>query len=164
MAKGEKKKEPANKPVNCSLPGWERVKAGEEPSEVSKHPGGRPTIYRDSFCEVVIECGKKGFSKAMMAAELDVVRSTLDEWCKGNKKFSDAMQRARELSLAWWESEGMSGIWGGKEFNAQAYRLQLCNRFPADYRPETAITNKDKGDGDQLEDLKNIIKTGASEL
>jgi len=164
MKKGEKKKEPTNKPVNCSLPGWERVKAGEEPTEVTNNPVGRPTVYREPFCEVVVECGKKGFSKAMMAAELDVVRSTLDEWCKEHTEFSDAMQRARELSLAWWESQGMSGIWGGKEFNAQAYRLQICNRFPADYRPEASIIVKDKGAEDQLESLKDIIKQGANSL
>ena len=43
------------------------------------------------------------------------------------------MTRAREFSLAWWEAQGLAGIWS-KDFNAHAYRLQMMNRFPDDWR------------------------------
>jgi transposase-like protein len=47
---------------------------------IEKRPVGRPTKYKEEFCEQVIELGKQGYSKAMIAATLDIARETLDEW------------------------------------------------------------------------------------
>ena len=94
---------------------------------------GRPTAYDPAFCERVVEFGRQGYSKAMMAAELEVVRQTLDNWARTYPEFLDAMTRARDYSLAWWERQGLEGIWS-RDFNANAYRLQMMNRFPADWR------------------------------
>ena len=48
------------------------------------------------------------------------------------------MSRARELSLAWWEKEGRKGI-SSRDFNSNAYRLQVCNRFPDDWRDQQRL-------------------------
>ncbi len=103
---------------------------------------GQPTKYRTEHCETVIEYGRQGYSKAMIAFELDVSRVTLDEWCEIHPAFTYAMAQARELSLGWWEHQGLKGIWAGKEFNAQAYRLQVMNRFPADWRDQKHVEFK----------------------
>ena len=97
-------------------------------------PAGRPTKYDPAFCERVVELGKEGYSNASIAAELGVVRKTLYEWAAEYPDFSDAITRAREFSQGWWETQGRSGIWAGSQFNANAYRLQVMNRFPDDWR------------------------------
>ena len=104
-------------------------------------PAGRPTKYDPAFCERVVELGKEGYSKASIAAELGVVRKTLDEWAAEHEEFSDAITRAREFSLAWWETQGRSGIWAGSQFNANAYRLQVMNRFPDDWRDKQEVAH-----------------------
>lgn len=53
----------------------------------------------------------------------------------------DAMTRAREFSLAWWEKQGLEGIWS-RDFNANAYRLQMMNRFPDDWRDRQELEFK----------------------
>jgi ssDNA-binding replication factor A large subunit len=51
------------------------------------------------------------------------------------------MLRSRALAQDWWEEQGQKGVWG-EGFNANAYRLQVCNRFPQEWRdrPETHVT------------------------
>ena len=99
---------------------------------------GRPTDYDPSFCDRVVGLGEEGYSKAMMAAELGVVRQTLDNWASRHPEFLDAMTHAREFSLAWWELQGHKGIWS-RDFNANAYRLQMLNRFPDDWRDRQEV-------------------------
>jgi hypothetical protein len=104
-------------------------------------PGrGRPTKYRRDMCDQVIACGRQGMGRAEIAAELDVSRDTLRNWERQHPEFFAAMRRAHDLELAWWEGQGRRGIWAGKEFNANAYGLQMRNRFAAEYsRPDVAI-------------------------
>jgi transposase-like protein len=100
--------------------------------------GGRPTKYDPGFCDAVVEAGKQGYSKAMIAAELDVVRQTLDNWAAEHPEFLDALTRAREAALAWWEKQGLLGLWS-RDFNAAAYKLQVTNRFPEDWREKSEV-------------------------
>ena len=43
------------------------------------------TKYKPEMCEVIIALGKKGKSKAQMAAHLDISRSTFDRWLEANE-------------------------------------------------------------------------------
>jgi transposase len=99
---------------------------------------GRPTKYDPKLCDRVVQLGSQGYSKAMIACELGVVRQTLDNWCEAHPEFLDAMTRAREASLAWWERQGLEGIWS-RDFNAHAYRLQVLNRFPDEWRDHKSL-------------------------
>lgn len=112
-------------------------------------PAGRPSLYKPEFCEEVIRLGVEGKGRAQIAAVLDVTRDTLDNWAADHPEFLRAMTRARELALAWWEEQGQKGIWA-KEFNANAYRLQVLNRFPAEWR--------DKQDHEHKHDLSDPLK------
>jgi len=97
--------------------------------------GGRPTKYKPEFCEIAIECGKQGMGKAEIASKLGVVRETLWDW--GNKKpeFSNALKRAYEEGLSWWERKGREATFGGVEgFNSTSYIFQMKNRFKEDWR------------------------------
>ena len=115
-----------------------------EDEQQQKQVGGRPTDYKPEYCELVVSLGKEGAGKAEMASACGVVRQTLDNWMKAHPQFLDAITRAREESLAWWEKMGRTGITMGKQFNANAYALQVFNRFPDDWKRNPDL---DLGDG-----------------
>lgn len=99
---------------------------------------GRPTKYTPEACDVVVELGRDGASRAEMAAELDIAIKTLHNWEDAHPEFLQATTRARDLAQAWWERQGRRGIWS-REFNASAYRLQVMNRFPTDWRDKQDV-------------------------
>src|SRR5690242_11531333 len=79
---------------------------------------GRPTNYRPEYCERVIELGNKGYSVAMLIADIGAgSRQTISQWVKAHPDFSDAMARARDLALAWWERTGLENT-GNRDFNS----------------------------------------------
>lgn len=100
--------------------------------------GGRPTKYQPEMCETVISLGKQGASRAEVCFELDISFQTLRNWEESNPEFLEATTRARELSNGWWAKQGRLGIWS-REFNANAYRLQVMNRFPDDWRDRQEV-------------------------
>lgn len=117
------------------------IGAESEGQDMPPRRVGRPTDYDPAFCERVVELGKEGYSRAMIAGELGVVRQTLHDWASRHPEFLDAMMRAKEFSLAWWETQGLRGIWS-RDFNANAYKLQMMNRFPDDWRDRKEIELK----------------------
>ena len=98
----------------------------------------RPTKYDPAMCETVVECGRQGMGRAEMAAELDVDRNTVATWEQEHPEFLRATTRARELSAAWWEKQGRLGI-TSRDFNANAYSLQVRNRFPGEWRDKQQV-------------------------
>ena len=103
------------------------------PNDAEKRPVGAPTKYNLGAIDTVLRLGAEGASRAEWAAELGIAWQTLFNWEEKHPEFLDATTRARELAQAWWEKQGRVGIWEPK-FNANAYRLQVMNRFPADWR------------------------------
>ena len=104
-------------------------------TEDAKRPVGRPTAYREEYCERVIALGRLGKSKAQIAADLDVTRNTLKNWAAEHPEFLTAMERAEDLAIAWWEDSGQAGMFV-RGFNAALWSRSMAARFPADYREE----------------------------
>lgn len=97
-------------------------------------PAGRPTTYDPSYCEVVIEMGKQGKSKAQMAARFNVARSSIDAWAEANPEFSEAINIAMSHAQDWWENAGQEGMFlGGGGFNANVWKKSMEARFRDDY-------------------------------
>lgn len=107
-------------------------------------PAGRPTDYRPEYCEAVLDLGRAGKSHAQIAAALDVSRQTLHNWAASYPEFLDAITHARDLSQAWFEEKGQSGL-ETPGFNASLWAKQVSARFPDDYteRQKKELTGKD---------------------
>lgn len=107
---------------------------------------GRPTDYDPAMCDRVVECGRKGYSRAEIAAALDVSRDTLWRWSKLHPAFSDALQRAHDLSLAWWEAASRTGLNKGSAFNAALWKQAVSGRFPLEpYRERAEVSGPGGG-------------------
>lgn len=107
---------------------------------------GRPTKYRPEMCARVIEIGRDGFTKAMIARDLDIAIPTLDEWIKAYPDFSAAMTRAINLAKAFMEEKGLSGL-GDRNFNSGLYAKIMAARFPDEYRENRHVIDHRSSDG-----------------
>ena len=103
--------------------------------KAAKRSVGRPTKYRPEFCDIVIDCGKEGKGRAEIAAALGISRETLNQWAKSKSLFSDALKRAYDEALAWWEGQGREATFGKHEgYNSTSYIFQMKNRFKDEWR------------------------------
>ena len=117
---------------------------------------GRPTKYRPEVCEQVIAWGKLGKSKSWIAAELDIARSTIDEWCATFPDFSDAITRAHVHSQRWWEDKGQGAL-ENREFQSSVWSRSMAARFPDDWREKVGHVGGNKDD----EPIRQEVNLGA---
>ena len=95
----------------------------------SRRPG-RPTSYRQEFCQLVIELMAEGRSLDGCAALLGVHPDSLYEWQKVHPEFSVAVRAGRAAATAFWEGRLLDVAQGGAG-NAQAIQWALRNRSRA---------------------------------
>ena len=69
-----------------------------------KGPGGRPTKYDPAYCDAVVAHMSEGASLLSFAAEINVARSTINEWAEVHPEFSEAVSRGKAKCAAWWEA------------------------------------------------------------
>lgn len=123
-----------------------KKKAAKKTTE--KRGPGQPTKYKKEFCQQVIDLGKKGTTIAQTAMKLDVCRDTVHEWSTAHPEFSDALKKAYDFRMAWFEKELIAGMWGGKLFNTGPAVFLMKNMFRKDY--------SDRPIGDQGESTKKF--------
>lgn len=105
-------------------------------------PAGRPTKYDPEFCQVAIDLGREGKSKASIAGTIGVSRMTLDTWAAQNPEFLDAMAISRDLAMKWWEETGqtlMQESPNGVKLNSTVWSRSMAARFPDDYRENRKV-------------------------
>jgi transcriptional regulator with XRE-family HTH domain len=139
----------------------------ELPPSLDIRKVGRPSKYDPSYCELVLDLGADGKSRAQIAAALGINRDTLSEWCKKHAEFSGAIKSAQDLALAWWENAGQFNM-TRQGFNATAFIFQVKNRFREDYRDASEITGKDgkdliPGSGDVAKAIMEILREAKPE-
>ena len=113
-------------------------------------PAGRPTDYKPEYCELVIQMGRQGKSKAQIAATIGVTRVTMWGWAQKNEEFFNALALSEELALQWWEDIAQSHLKQTKDgvtLNTSLWSRSMAARFPKDYTDRTKheITGKDEG-------------------
>ena len=94
-----------------------------------KHPGGRPTKYNEVILEAVEQYLKQAVPENMeiatvegLALYLGLSKNTLYEWAKEYKKFSDALEKLRDIQK---QQLIKTGVFGGKEINSNIIMLLL---------------------------------------
>lgn len=88
------------------------------------------------MCDVVLELAREGKSVFQICADerINIGVATFYRWCEEREDFRETVTRAKDLCRAWWEDAGQKGMWlGGGGFNANAWSLQIRNRFPEAY-------------------------------
>jgi len=61
------------------------------------HPGGRPTAYREEYCERVKKLAGKGKIPVQWAADIGVSHQTLHNWCTKYPQFLEAYTISKSI-------------------------------------------------------------------
>ena len=115
-----------------------------------KRPVGRPSKYDPSYCDKVIEWGKQGYSREMIAGELDVSWNTLLSWCDAHSDFLEALDTAKMHEMIYFEKIGIQHMVEapqGNRLNAAIWSRSLAARFPQKYRENNKVEVVGKNDG-----------------
>lgn len=98
----------------------------------ASRPVGRPTKYKEEFCERLIEHMSRGLSFETFGASIGVSREVAFNWVKVHPDFLNAKKEAFDRCQLFWENIGVEGIWNqpnGKILNTGNYVFQMKNRF-----------------------------------
>ena len=106
---------------------------------------GRPTKYRDEYCDMLIAHMEQGLSFESFAGVISVNQDTLHEWAKVNPIFSEAKKMAFSKCLLWWEKAGRLGLFAGSgkdkkngNINPAIWIFNMKNRFKWSDRVEVS--------------------------
>jgi hypothetical protein len=129
---------------------------------------GRPTKYDPKYCDIVIELGKKGYSRAQMFAATGVPYATFKAWEHGQPDFQAAMDEAKAHALAFWEDMACNHMVeapGGVKLNTGLWSRSMAARFPRDYRENAKVEVVGKDDGPiEIDHIHDFSKTLLDDL
>lgn len=98
-------------------------------------PAGRPSKYDPAFCDQLAEHMAQGLSIASFAAEIDVSRSTINQWAADYPEFSEALSRAKAKAAAAWERRAIRlADEGGSSAQSTMIIFGLRNMGEEDWR------------------------------
>lgn len=118
--------------------------------------GGRPTKYRPEYCEQVIEHMADGASLTSFAAQIEVARSTINEWIDNHPEFREATSIGKAKAAAWWEKVNR-GLATGGEGNATSTIFGLKNMAPEDWHDRKDVNMNHAGNV-QHEVIRRIVE------
>ena len=75
---------------------------------------GRPTKYKEEYCNEVIEYMKQGFSKEAFAGHIGVSKQQIYRWKKKHKEFRTSLKKAETACQAFWEELGIQLVLAGQ--------------------------------------------------
>lgn len=118
---------------------------------------GRPTKYLPEMCELVVEWGKLGKSRAWICSRLDITPQTMANWEKVHTDFFEAMTRSRMHAQAHWEDQGQDNLLT-VGFQSSVWSRSMGARFPEDWR-ETSRQEKTGPNGGPIEvsEVRRVI-------
>lgn len=102
----------------------------------AKHPAGRPTLYKEEYCEQVVELGKLGKSYEQISGELNIAVRTLYLWRDTYPEFMQAMEDAKGYEQSWWENQAQAYMLEHKDsskLNHSLWSRSMAARFPKKY-------------------------------
>jgi hypothetical protein len=101
-------------------------------------PAGRPTLYREEYCEKVIEAANQGYSLTGFAGMIRVARSTINEWIDQFPEFSEAVSVAKGVRAMSWETRALNiGDGNGGPGAAGMVQFALKNLASDDWKDKS---------------------------
>jgi hypothetical protein len=97
----------------------------------AKNPEGRPSLYREEYCERVIQEMAQGVSLTGFAGKIGVSKDAIYDWIREHSEFSHAVSRAKAARVLWWEEKLMRARYGAQ---ASASIFALRNADPSEWR------------------------------
>lgn len=102
-----------------------------------RNVGGRPTSYDPSYCNLVIEDARIGFSLSAFAGGIQVSRQTITDWRKAHPEFDAACLTAKVVRARFLEGGMMERDIPAPAMNARKFALVNCAE--EDWRSESVI-------------------------
>ena len=119
---------------------------------------GRPTKYKQAYCDEIIELAKGGASLLECALEIGVCKQTFFNWGDEQPEFLDAITRAKAYRQIWWERIHRKCSETG-EGNASSIQFGLKNIAPHDYADKLDL-NHGGQDGNPMKTINRIELVG----
>ena len=143
---------------------------------------GRPTAYREKYCDQVIEHLKDGKSLASFASAIGTHREVLWHWRKKEVAFNNACNTAIEGAIEYWEGKAAECALGeyveynsdgkqvGKRPNSGMIQFIMKQRFYRDYnrqpsqeidvniKPKVTYKTSMTDDGRMVQDILEDIQ------
>lgn len=101
------------------------------PAHLKPGGPGRPTEYREGYCQDVVEHMAQGYSLTSFAGSIRVARDTVYGWIASHRAFSDAVARARAARVTALEAKLLRSR-KGAETSAAIFALK--NAQPEEWR------------------------------
>jgi hypothetical protein len=103
-------------------------------------PAGRPTDYKEEYCEQLIQHMARGFSFESFAGKVGVSKQTIYTWAETHPEFLDSKNAAFEQSRLFWERVGIELATGqNTDANPTAWIFNMKNRFREDWNDKKEI-------------------------
>ncbi len=132
---------------------------------------GQPTLYDESYCNLLEKHMERGYSFESFAGFIGVSISTIEVWARTHKEFLRSKQIAMAKCLHWWEKVAIDNLFCSKDgfnLNANLWRLNMQARFPKRWNPKTniSIDGKIQHDVARVGEMKveDVIKIGQEAL
>lgn len=81
---------------------------GSTPADSQRHPGGRPSKYDPSYCDLVLDEMANGLSLTAVSAVIGVTRATINNWMAEHPEFLEAVTRGKANRLLHWERTALT--------------------------------------------------------
>ena len=99
---------------------------------------GRPSKYKQEYCELAIEMGREGKTIAQIGLACNVAKQTIYTWMKEHPEFLDAIKQSVSFAQAWYEEAGQKGLTADK-FNSSLFTKIVSSRFRDDYTDSSTV-------------------------
>lgn len=136
--------------------------AAPRKDKAKRHPGGRPTLYKPEYCEMVVEKMAEGYTQVGFAGSIRVSEATIYNWANEHPEFFEALKIGKAVSAYYWET-GAKRVAETGEGNAAMHIFGLKNRVPGEWRDRQEITGAGGGPV-QTVDLSGLSDSALREI
>ena len=101
---------------------------------------GRPTVYKEEYCDLLVDHMEQGLSYESFAGLIGVTRDCLYKWEKAHPDFLYNKRVGKEKMTLFFEQMGIDAMTGKIEkFNAPTYIFTLKNKIGWTDKQEVSI-------------------------